>query len=197
MNPSQASKAELRALALARRAGLGEADRVEFSRAAASRILPLLRPGETVSLFWPMRDEIDPRSLIDAVHARGGHVAMPVIEKRRMFFRAFDDETSMEPGVFGTSHPHAGHPVVDPDLIVAPLAAFDRQGGRIGYGAGYYDKATAELRERGLPYRIIGIAFACQEVDAVPVEAHDEPLAMIATEREMIPVAAQAVGAGA
>ena len=51
---------------------------------------------------------------------------MPVVEKRRMFFRLFDGEACLEPGVFGTSHPHAGQPVVDPDFIVAPLAAFDR-----------------------------------------------------------------------
>ena len=90
---------------------------------------------------------------------------MPVIEKRRMFFRLFEGEASMEAGVFGTSHPHEGQPVVDPDFIVAPLAAFDRTGGRIGYGAGYYDMAIADLFTRGRAFRIAGIAFACQEVD--------------------------------
>ena len=100
-----------------------------------------------------MRDEIDPRGLIDDVLAAGGSVAMPVVEKRRMFFRRFDGEACLEPGVFGTSHPHAGQPVVDPDFIVAPLAAFDRRGGRIGYGAGHYDKAIADLIARGKTFR--------------------------------------------
>ena len=80
-----------------------------------------------------------------------------------------------------------GQPVVDPDFIVAPLAAFDRRGGRIGYGAGYYDSAIADLHgARQRRSALAGIAFACQEVDAVPVEPHDEPLPLIATERELI-----------
>ena len=186
MLQSAATKAELRNLALARRTNLAAATRADGSRRAAGRLIRLLRPGETVALFWPMRDEIDPRSLIGEVRALGGHIAMPVVQDRWMFFRVFDHETAMEAGVFGTRHPNSGHPVVDPDFIVAPLAAFDRQGGRIGYGAGYYDKATAELRARGKPFRLAGIAFACQEVEHVPVEVHDEPLAHIATERELI-----------
>ena len=194
MPQSAATKAELRALALGRRAALGEAARQEASGRAAERLLPFIRPGETVALFWPMRDEIDPRGLIEPVLAAGGGIVMPVIEKRRMFFRAFDGAESLEDGTFGTSHPHAGQAVLDPDLIIAPLAAFDRRGGRIGYGAGYYDKAIADLKARGRPYRLAGIAFACQEVDSVPVEAHDEPLAHIATERELIRVEADSVG---
>ncbi len=186
MLASPRSKADLRAEALAQRAAMPAETRREASRRAADRLRPLLRPGETVSLFWPMRDEIDPRSLIDDVHALGGRIAMPVVEKRLMFFRAFDGEHSLEPGVFGTQHPHAGQPAVDPDFIVAPLAAFDRRGGRIGYGAGYYDSAIADLTARGRPFRLAGIAFACQEVAEVPVEPHDVPLPLVATERELI-----------
>ena len=192
MLDSPLTKADLRAEALGRRAAMPEEARREASRVAAERLRPFLRPGETVSLFWPMRDEIDPRSLIEDVHALGGHVAMPVVEKRRMFFRLFDGEQTLQPGVFGTHHPHAAQPVVDPDFIVAPLAAFDRRGGRIGYGAGYYDTAVAELVARGRRFRLAGIAFACQEVANVPVEPHDVPLAWIATERELIRTGAAA-----
>jgi len=185
MRDPTASKAELRALAMGRRAALSEAERAEASAAAAARLIPWVGSG-TVALFWPMRDEIDPRSLVDVIHAAGGQVAMPVVERRRMFFRRFDGEASLEAGVFGTSHPSAGQPVLDPDFIVAPLAAFDRRGGRIGYGAGYYDMAVAELRSRGRPFGLAGLAFACQEVTHVPVEPHDVPLPLIATEIELI-----------
>jgi 5-formyltetrahydrofolate cyclo-ligase len=190
------TKADLRSLALGRRAELTPEQRDAASRQTAERLLSMLRPGETVSLFWPMRDEIDPRGLIEHVQAVGGHVAMPVVEKRRMFFRAFDGEDCLEAGVFGTHHPRPDQPTVDPDLIIAPLAAFDRKGGRIGYGAGYYDMAIADLRGRGKQYRLVGIAFACQEVEHVPVEAHDEPLGVIATERELIRVGS-GTGSGA
>jgi 5-formyltetrahydrofolate cyclo-ligase len=189
LRPSVAAlptKAELRVLALARRAELSEEQRREASTRAVGRLVPLISPGEVVSLFWPMRGEVDPLGLVQHVESAGGRVAMPVVDGKRMFFRAYDGERSMEPGVFGTSHPHAGQPVLDPDFIIAPLAAFDRRGGRIGYGAGYYDKASADLKARGKAFRMAGIAFACQEVDEVPVEPHDEPLMLVATERELI-----------
>ena len=179
-------KAELRRLALARRAELGEAEQREGSLQATWRLRTLIKAGETVSLFWPMRGEIDPRGLIADVLSGGGRIAMPVVEGRRMFFRAFEGEESLEDGVFGTRHPLASQPVLDPDLIIAPLAAFDRRGGRIGYGAGYYDGAIADLKRRGRPFRLAGIAFSCQEVDEVPTEPHDEPLPIVATERELI-----------
>jgi 5-formyltetrahydrofolate cyclo-ligase len=182
----RASKAELRAVALSRRDAMDQAKREKGSQIAAERLRPLLRPFETVSLFWPMRSEIDPRGLIEHVHAAGGRIAMPVIEKKRMFFRLFDGEESLEDGVFGTRHPHPRQAAVDPDFIIAPLAAFDRRGGRIGYGAGYYDTAIASLRARHRPLRLAGIAFACQEVDEVPIEPHDVRLPLIATERELI-----------
>jgi len=182
------TKAELRALGLARRAEMTEEERRGGSERAVARIRRLLRPGETVSLFWPMRGEIDPRGLIADIEAAGGTVAMPVVQKRKMFFRAFSGEDCLEDGVFGTRHPGPAQPVVDPDLIVAPLAAFDRRGGRIGYGAGHYDSAIADLKARGRVVRVVGIAFACQEVEDVPVEPHDAALDMVATERELIEV---------
>ena len=184
------TKAELRSLALARRAQLTDEARREASAQAVAHLVPLIRPGEVVSLFWPMRGEIDPLALVACVESAGGRVAMPVVDGRRMFFRAYDGEHCMEAGVFGTSHPNERQPVLDPELIIAPLAAFDRHGGRVGYGAGYYDKATADLKARGRAYRLAGIAFACQEVDEVPVAPHDEPLRWIATERELVGVGA-------
>jgi 5-formyltetrahydrofolate cyclo-ligase len=186
MLDSVVTKAELRALGLARRAGMAETERRAASEAAVARLRPLIRAGEAVSLFWPMRDEIDPRGLIGDVLGAGGRVALPVIERRRMFFRRFAGEHCLEAGVFGTRHPNAAEPVIDPDLVVAPLAAFDRRGGRIGYGAGYYDQAIADLKARGRPLRVVGIGFACQELEDVPVEPHDARLQMIATERELI-----------
>jgi 5-formyltetrahydrofolate cyclo-ligase len=186
MSEPAVTKAELRALGLARRAAMAEAERIEGSARAVERLRPLVVPGEIVSLFWPMRGEIDPRDLIEHVRRAEGQVARPVVEKRRMFFRLFDREEDLEPGVFGTKHPHEGKRVVDPDFVIAPLAAFDREGGRIGYGAGHYDNAIADLAARKKPFRLAGIAFACQEVDRVPLEAHDARLPLIATERELV-----------
>jgi len=170
-----------------------EGERAAASALATNRIAPLLRNDETVSLFWPMGAEIDPRGLIAPVRAKGGRIAMPVIGSvagvgKRMFFRLFDDEIELEDGVFGTRHPNVHKETVTPDLVIAPLAAFDRAGNRIGYGAGYYDRAIADLEDKGHPHRLVGIAFACQEVPGVPAEVHDRALEFIATERELIRV---------
>ena len=191
MSDHTATKAGLRAEALARRAALSAEAHRRGSRAAALHLRPLLRGHEAVALFWPMRGEIDPRELAPDIEALGGVVAMPAIEGRNMQFRRYHGEETMEAGAYGTRHPPAHHPVVHPDLVVAPLAAFDRHGGRNGYGGGYYDRALAAYAEIGRSPRFVGIAFACQEVARVPVEAHDRPLDAIATESELIEVDAR------
>ena len=188
MTGPAAGKAELRALALSRRAALSAQAHRQGSDRAVAHLRPLIAPRETVALFWPMRGEIDVLPLIQDVRAKGGGVAMPAVDGRAMVFRRFQDEAALERGVFGTRHPPATEPVLHPDLVVAPLAAFDRKGGRIGYGGGYYDKAFAAFRAAGQLPRLVGIAFACQEVSEVPVEPHDQLLAAIATERELITV---------
>jgi len=198
MSRAGPSKAELRAEALSRRAGISADDHDRSSRLAAGRIAPLIGDGETVALFWPIRGEIDPRSLSGKVHAGGGRVVLPAIVGDDIEFRIFDDAgdpgaAHLDAGSFGTRHPPAGARQCLPDLIVAPLAAFDRTGGRIGYGGGYYDRYTAQLRAQGHPFRYIGIAFACQEAGTLPLAAHDERLDAVATEREWIVIDAQAI----
>ena len=63
--------------------------------------------------------------------------------------------------------------MLDPDLMLVPLAAFDRPGGRIGYGRGYYDTRHRRAAAKGRAPVLVGVAFACQEAEAVPMEPHD------------------------
>ena len=72
--------------------------------------------------------------------------------------------------------------MLDPDIMLVPLAAFDARGHRIGYGAGHYDRAIARLVEAGSPPRLVGIAFDCQQVPLVPDEWHDVIIPEILTE---------------
>ncbi len=72
-----------------------------------------------------------------------------------------------------------------PDLLFVPLAAFDRRGHRIGYGAGFYDRTLAALRAEK-EVAAIGLAYAAQEVLFVPADDHDEPLDMVVTEKDVI-----------
>ena len=190
-NPAVA-KAELRAQALSRRAGLSEEARQAASRRAVAHLRAFLRPREIVSLFWPIRGEIDPRPLAHDVRRLGGMVLLPVVVGDRMIFREWDESVPLDGGAFGTRHPPATARERDPDLVVAPLAAFDRRGGRIGYGRGYYDAAIARLKERGRSPRVVGLSFAVQEVEACPMEPHDQALSAIVTEDGALDVEAAA-----
>ena len=91
----------------------------------------------------------------------------------------------MSEGAFGVREPFPEASEVRPDVLLVPMLAFDRQGFRLGYGGGFYDRTLALLRQDGSPVAI-GIAFAAQEVDRVPVAEYDQPLNWIVTEREAI-----------
>ena len=85
----------------------------------------------------------------------------------------------------GLREPEPEADEVAPDILLVPLLAFDRTGGRIGYGGGYYDRTIAALRAKKRVIAV-GIAFAAQEVAQVPVGAGDARLDLVLTEREVI-----------
>ncbi|MBS7811777.1 5-formyltetrahydrofolate cyclo-ligase [Roseococcus pinisoli] len=173
-------KAQLRAAALAARValpGAGEALRDVILREAPPP------PGTRIGGFWPMGEEIDTRPLLEALHARGHVIALPVTPPRGqpLFFRPWAPGMAMASGVFGTQHPAAGAGVV-PDWLIVPLLAFDRRCARLGYGGGYYDRTLALFPQAVA----IGVAYAAQEIPEVPLEPHDVLLNAVATERELI-----------
>ena len=139
--------------------------------------------GRVLSGYMPMRTEIDP---LAAMAAHRGPVVVPVIAGRDLplRFREWTPGAAMEPGPFGASVPAEGA-WIDPEVLIVPLLAFDRQGYRLGYGGGYYDRTLERLRARH-PVIAVGFAFAAQEVDAVPTEPTDQPLDLIVTETGVI-----------
>ena len=143
----------------------------------------LIEAGETVALFLPIRDEIDTGPLFQAVRGMGGSILLPAIFDKRLEFRFFEEGDVLEDGGFETRQPAGTAPKGNPDLIVAPLAAYDGTGNRLGYGAGYYDGATKRLDDTGQRYRYCGLAFACQMLEAIPAELHDKRLDAIVTEQ--------------
>ncbi|NBB48884.1 5-formyltetrahydrofolate cyclo-ligase [Rhizobium sp. CRIBSB] len=139
--------------------------------------------GTIVSGFFPIRSEADIRPLMARLKARGARLCLPVvIDRETIVFRELVAGAELVDTGFGTRGPGPDAAVVDPDLLLVPLSAFDGQGNRIGYGAGHYDRAIARLREKGRHPRLIGIAFDCQEVAEVPNEAHDVRLEAVLTE---------------
>ena len=180
----QPTKEQLRLESLARRDALGPAARHDKSAAIAQAAASLaISPGTLVAGYLPIRSEADIRPLMAALRQEGADLSLPaVIDRTTVEFRAFTAESALVGTGFGTTGPDDSAPVVQPDVLLMPLAAFDRKGSRIGYGAGHYDRAIAVLRAQGADPRLIGIAFDCQEVASVPAQAHDVPLHAVLTE---------------
>lgn len=175
------TKDTLRAQALARRDALDPGFRARVSARLAREAGALgIAPGAVVSGFWPIRSEIDPRPLMAALAGKGARLCLPaILDRTTIVFRDYVPGMPLTGMGFGTKGPGAEAPVLDPDLMLVPLAAFDAAGNRIGYGAGHYDRAIARLDAKGRLPRLIGMAFDCQQVEAVPAEAHDAPLGEI------------------
>ncbi|TWG98002.1 5-formyltetrahydrofolate cyclo-ligase [Mesorhizobium sp. J18] len=172
---SRALKRQLRAEALSRRDALDPVWRVEASLGIAEAADSFeIEPGQIVSGFWPMRSEVDIRPLMAALRDRGARLCLPaIIDKTTIVFRELVRGAEMVEMSFGTKGPAEGAEILNPSLMLIPLAAFDGRGHRIGYGGGYYDRAIERLRRKGHAPRLVGVAFDCQEVERVPDEGHD------------------------
>jgi 5-formyltetrahydrofolate cyclo-ligase len=181
------SKQELRAIALAGRDALSEAHRVAAAQAIAARGLPFaLAKGAVVAGYSPIRSEVDPLPLMQRLAADGARLALPAITGRgqSLIFRAWSVNEKLLLGPLGIPEPSPAAEEVVPDVLLVPLAAFDRLGHRVGYGAGYYDHTFAHLRKMKA-ITGIGVAFAVQETKAVPALPHDVPMDYVLTETAM------------
>ena len=186
--PAGQSKSDLRTAALAAREALSGGERAAAAQAIATRGLPLaIAPGTIVSGYSPIRSEVDPAPLMRALAARGAQLALPAVLARgkSLAFRAWSPNDRLVLGSLGILEPSPAAAEVIPDIMLVPLAAFDGQGHRIGYGAGHYDFTLAHLRK--LKHVIaIGLAFAAQEIVAVPALPHDVALDYVLTETDVL-----------
>lgn len=185
MTSAKELKRNLRKEALARRDALDPFWRIEASLEMADlgQAGIAVDGASIVSGFWPMRTEVDIRPLMFALREHGARLCLPaIIDDTTIVFRELVRGAALVDMGFGTAGPGGEHPLLDPSIMLVPLAAFDARGHRIGYGAGYYDRAIARLAARRLAPRLVGIAFDCQEVERVPDESHDVILPEILTE---------------
>ena len=190
VSPTQIAslKSDLRKAALARRDALPAAERAEAAAAIAARTFPLaVAPGTVVSGFSPLKSEINPLPLMRKLAAAGARLALPLVAGRGqpLIMRAYAFGDALAAGVWGIREPMADAPAVEPDILIVPLAAFDRRGHRIGYGAGYYDLTINALRSRKA-VTAVGIGYAAQEIAEVPATPRDARLDLVLTEREAI-----------
>ena len=179
------SKGDLRTAALARRDALSDEQRNAAAQALAKRGLPIdIKPGTIVAGYSPIRSEIDPTLLMKTLAAQGAQLALPAITARgkSLIFRAWSPNDRLMLGSLGIPEPSPAAAELVPDILLVPLAAFDRAGHRIGYGAGHYDVTLAHLR-KAKASTAIGLAFAVQEIKAVPMQPHDVALDYVLTEK--------------
>ncbi len=139
-----------------------------------------LRPASIIGGYHALPQEAEPGLLLQTLADRGHVISFPRVAARdkRLTYHRIPDGEALLAGAWGIQEPAADFPIVEPDMLLVPLLAFDATGHRLGYGGGYYDRTIAAL---GVP--TIGIAFAGQESASLPVEAHDMALNFILTER--------------
>jgi 5-formyltetrahydrofolate cyclo-ligase len=187
LQAAQQSKQQLRAVALAARDALGDDARMDAAQAIAARGLPfVLEAGAVVSGYAPIRSELDPTPLMLHLAGLGARLALPVVLARghSLSFRAWSPDDRLVLGPLGIPEPSPVAAELVPDVMLVPLAAFDRVGHRIGYGGGYYDYTFSHLRKTRHVIGV-GLAFAVQEIPAVPALAHDAALDYVLTEQDM------------
>ncbi len=141
--------------------------------------------GVPISGYMPIRTEINPVPAMEEAAAHGP-VSVPVIVAagQPLKFALWDPGCALQDGPFGAKIP-INPRFVEPEIVIVPLVAFSRAGGRLGYGGGFYDRTLEGLRAKR-PTLAIGFAFAAQEARDLPLEATDQPLDMIVTEQGVI-----------
>lgn len=152
--------------------------------AVLARVLALYR-GKVLAAYMPMRSEISPLPVM-LEHAASGKVCVPVIlgAGQPLEFHQWTADVAMVKGEFGAFIP-AEKTVLVPEVVIAPLVAFDRSGNRLGYGGGFYDRTLEGLRARG-QVLALGFAYGAQEASDLPMELTDQPLDAIITENEIL-----------
>ena len=179
-------KAALRAEALRWRGNFPPAGGAAIGRSILDSLL--LEPGTALAAVWPLPGEPDLRPLLNQLHELGHRVLLPQTPPRGhpLIFRRWSPGCTMLAERFGTHTPNG--PIETPDLILVPLLAWDRAGGRLGYGGGYYDRTLAAHAD--CPRA--GFGYSAQEVAGVPIEPHDCLLPVVFTEQGAIRTAAHA-----
>ncbi|MCO4836468.1 MAG: 5-formyltetrahydrofolate cyclo-ligase [Oceanospirillaceae bacterium] len=143
----------------------------------------IIHTNQVIAVYWPLGDELDPRPLLNTLNALGHTMVLPVMigAEKPLIFRMWQPGDVLQDAGFGTREPTENKHILEPDVILAPLLAFDNRGFRLGYGGGFYDR-TLELLRKTKPVSVYGIAYAAQEMHQVIKGPYDQPLNGIVTE---------------
>jgi 5-formyltetrahydrofolate cyclo-ligase len=154
------------------------------------------RRGRRIAIYLAMPGEVDPAAILRAARRAGCEIFVPRVSSRRrgrMSFVPLRPDARLRPNAYGIAEPVArdGERVrpLELDLVLMPVVGFDREGNRLGMGAGYYDRALRHRRDTARSWRrprLVGLAFACQEVESIASSPWDVALDVVVTERGVV-----------
>ena len=177
------TKSEMRSIVRSRLAAMTAEERKRQDKLCAERLLssPEYAAARTLFLYLSTPREVDTHAVLKRALADGKRVFLPRVEGEDMLLVPYFAGDPLQVGAFGISEPFGEGADDAPDLAVLPLLAFDRSLARLGKGKGYYDRFLASYHGKSL-----ALAYAEQEVDAVPVEAFDRRVDAVLTDRERV-----------
>ena len=177
-----AAKATCRKKAVLRRDELAAATPYAASILADHAPLLVNRYGKGVFAgYVPIRSELSPLVLLSGLAGLGCDLALPITppEGQPLAFHRWLLNGPLDDGPYGTKQPPKTNEPCTPDVILAPLLAFDSSCSRLGYGGGFYDRTLAALCAAGHQIVLIGIAYEGQKLDKIPVGPYDMPLSAV------------------
>lgn len=172
---------------LASRAALSVSEREALGRSVASHVITTIKnkyinlEGKTLSLYWPIKSELDLRDELSAFLTLHMKLALPVVETKNapLSFFTWTPGDKMERGFWNIPVP-VKREIVKPDILLAPLVGWDNQNFRLGYGGGYFDRTLAAFEGDRF---VIGVGLSQAKLDTIFPQPHDQPMDMIITER--------------
>ena len=155
--------------------------------------LPKFLRAYHVALYMPSDGELDPRPIAEQLWKMGKHCYLPVLhpsQERQLWFVEYTPQSLLKPNRFGIPEPDHRQAIKIAanllDVVLLPLVGFDRQGGRLGMGGGFYDRTFAFHKAKKTKPYLVGLAHACQEVESLEMADWDIPLYGVVTDKEVI-----------
>jgi len=183
MNDWQTWRKQQRSILIADRAAIEKKMHTQWSLAITTHIqnaFPMLDQ-KHIGIYWPIRNEYDPRPLAQYFIQQGATTALPVIINRHnpLVFHEWWHDAPITKGAYGIPIPQNTKRIM-PDVLIIPMLGFDKCGYRLGYGSGYYDRTLAALTPKPMT---IGISFEILRLDNIHPQDHDIALDFVVTEQ--------------
>jgi len=173
------------------RSGITDVKRREASREIIAKFMGEipLEKNDRVAGYWPVSGEVDIKILLEILHEERHIVSLPCVisEEEPLSFRQWLPGMHLHINSrFGTYEPEKTAKIVNPNIVIVPLLAFDAAGYRLGFGKGFYDRTIAAMKETRSDILFAGVAYDAQQVPLVPRNEHDQKLDCVVTERRVV-----------